>query len=107
MILYLFFSSRRRHTRLQGDGSLDVCFFFSSRRRHTRLQGDWSSDVCSSDLRAGALLAGGGGNRRGPDRSRAAARSRGRLSSCAASPPCTTRSTRPIPPTRRDRKSVV
>src|ERR1039457_7494140 len=26
-----------------------VCFF-SSRRRHTRLQGDWSSDVCSSDL---------------------------------------------------------
>src|ERR1039457_5730275 len=22
---------------------------FSSRRRHTRLQGDWSSDVCSSD----------------------------------------------------------
>src|SRR5256885_6835670 len=27
---------------------LDV--FFSSRRRHTRLQGDWSSDVCSSDL---------------------------------------------------------
>src|SRR5256885_11481240 len=35
----------------------DVCFFFSSRRRHTILQGDWSSDVCSSDLalhRAGA-----------------------------------------------------
>src|ERR1022692_2022231 len=27
-------------------------FFFSSRRRHTRLQGDWSSDVCSSDLLA-------------------------------------------------------
>src|SRR5688500_19478285 len=25
-------------------------FFFSSRRRHTRLQGDWSSEVCSSDL---------------------------------------------------------
>src|SRR5256885_1380058 len=25
-------------------------FFFSSRRRHTRLQGDWSSDVCSFDL---------------------------------------------------------
>src|SRR5256885_7075263 len=24
--------------------------FFSSRRRHTILQGDWSSDVCSSDL---------------------------------------------------------
>src|SRR5256885_4481797 len=30
-------------------------FFFSSRRRHTRLQGDWSSDVCSSDLTAGRL----------------------------------------------------
>src|ERR1022692_4073971 len=28
----------------------DLIFFFSSRRRHTRLQGDWSSDVCSSDL---------------------------------------------------------
>src|SRR5256885_9147846 len=27
-----------------------VFFFFSSRRRHTGLQGDWSSDVCSSDL---------------------------------------------------------
>src|SRR6266566_587682 len=32
-------------------------FFFSSRRRHTRLQGDWSSDVCSSDLLAFLLLA--------------------------------------------------
>src|SRR2546426_6984390 len=27
-----------------------LVIFFSSRRRHTRLQGDWSSDVCSSDL---------------------------------------------------------
>src|ERR1039457_4186891 len=26
-----------------------LLLFFSSRRRHTRLQGDWSSDVCSSD----------------------------------------------------------
>src|SRR5256885_10040026 len=33
-------------------------FFFSSRRRHTRLQGDWSSDVCSSDLVPGELLGG-------------------------------------------------
>src|SRR5256885_17224932 len=32
-----------------GDASLSYKFFFSSRRRHTRLQGDWSSDVCSSD----------------------------------------------------------
>src|SRR5256885_12938487 len=31
-------------------GCYDGSFFFSSRRRHTRLQGDWSSDVCSSDL---------------------------------------------------------
>src|SRR2546426_176153 len=31
-------------------------FFFSSRRRHTRLQGDWSSDVCSSDLVIAHLL---------------------------------------------------
>src|SRR5256885_13257433 len=30
----------------------EIIFFFSSRRRHTRLQGDWSSDVCSSDLKA-------------------------------------------------------
>src|SRR5260370_6203069 len=27
-------------------------FFFSSRRRHTRFKCDWSSDVCSSDLAA-------------------------------------------------------
>src|SRR5256885_11483430 len=33
-----------------------VFFFFSSRRRHTRLQGDWSSDVCSSDLAGGVDL---------------------------------------------------
>src|SRR6266446_8684337 len=31
-----------------------MAFFFSSRRRHTRLLGDWSSDVCSSDLAAAA-----------------------------------------------------
>src|ERR1035441_10972975 len=27
-----------------------VFLFFSSRRRHTRCLSDWSSDVCSSDL---------------------------------------------------------
>src|SRR5256885_4571912 len=27
----------------------EVAFLIPSRRRHTRLQGDWSSDVCSSD----------------------------------------------------------
>src|SRR5699024_6927206 len=30
--------------------SLLIYFFFSSRRRHTRSKRDWSSDVCSSDL---------------------------------------------------------
>src|SRR3712207_7135304 len=29
--------------------------FFSSRRRHTRYWRDWSSDVCSSDLDAAAI----------------------------------------------------
>src|SRR6266566_7274681 len=45
----------------------EMIFFFSSRRRHTRLQGDWSSDVCSSDLRDAAL------SPRGPSRVVAAA----------------------------------
>src|SRR5256885_8902335 len=35
--------------------ALSIFVFFSRRRRHTRLQGDWSSDVCSSDL-AGTVL---------------------------------------------------
>src|SRR5256885_4512398 len=39
-----------------GDFRLCSFFFFSSRRRHTRLQGDWSSDVCSSDLRVVGVL---------------------------------------------------
>src|SRR6266566_7500735 len=34
-------------------------FFVSSRRRHTRLQGDWSSDVCSSDLGVRRTFPGG------------------------------------------------
>src|SRR5688500_4040588 len=52
--------------------------FFSSRRRHTRLQGDWSSDVCSSDLhlRRPDDLAGGRPARR-PDRGMRAPRGRG------------------------------
>src|SRR5688500_20360693 len=29
-----------------------MCYFYTSRIRHTRLQGDWRSDVCSSDLQA-------------------------------------------------------
>src|SRR5256885_4154026 len=39
---------------------LNSFIFFSSRRRHTRLQGDWSSDVCSSDLQDKAVQHGGG-----------------------------------------------
>src|SRR5256885_16245623 len=35
----------------------DEFFFFSSRRRHTILQGDWSSDVCSSDLAKATMVA--------------------------------------------------
>src|SRR5574337_301667 len=38
-----------RH-RSNENGRRILCFFFSSRRRHTRLSGYWSSDVCSSDL---------------------------------------------------------
>src|SRR5256885_9634173 len=50
---------RRGGVRLDNQRGKDHCivrfFFFSSRRRHTRLQGDWSSDVCSSDLALEAL----------------------------------------------------
>src|SRR6266446_6529909 len=38
--------------------STRVCFFFSSRRRHTRLQGDWSSDVCSSQAQQACMREG-------------------------------------------------
>src|SRR5256885_10728151 len=45
-------------------GWVSFLFFFSSRRRHTRLQGDWSSDVCSSDLLGrGARVRGGARHR--------------------------------------------
>src|SRR5256885_916082 len=40
---------RSWHARTPRFFTRDIFFFFSSRRRHTRLQGDWSSDVCSSD----------------------------------------------------------
>src|SRR6266403_4289944 len=33
-----------------------IFFFFSSRRRHTRSLRDWSSDVCSSDLGDDAIV---------------------------------------------------
>src|SRR6266511_4549672 len=43
MIVYIiiFFINRN---------SFKIFLFFSSRRRHTRFSRDWSSDVCSSDL---------------------------------------------------------
>src|SRR3989339_214741 len=48
LVVILFFSSRRRHTRLVSDWSSDVCSS-DLMIRHTRLVSDWSSDVCSSD----------------------------------------------------------
>src|SRR5256885_2871246 len=45
-VLNLFSRSRRKTNKRKSKHS---AFFFSSRRRHTILQGDWSSDVCSSD----------------------------------------------------------
>src|SRR5690625_6579934 len=41
-----FYSASRSSTH----GLYRVFLFFSSRRRHTRWPRDWSSDVCSSDL---------------------------------------------------------
>ena len=38
------------------DGPMKLILFFSSRRRHTRLRRDWSSDVCSSDLDAADVI---------------------------------------------------
>src|SRR5256885_8830716 len=48
----------------QGRGRFLSVFFFSSRRRHTRLQGDWSSDVCSSDLQRSMTAATASGTLR-------------------------------------------
>src|SRR5256885_12869037 len=82
-----------------------VVVFFSSRRRHTRLQGDWSSDVCSSDLspvrcgrprgrpgstqccatRGSERRVGGRRGSRGPQIGRAAGRGRGEISGVAGS----------------------
>src|SRR3712207_7417809 len=36
--------------------SIVLFFFFSSRRRHTRYWRDWSSDVCSSDLAVRVMI---------------------------------------------------
>src|SRR5258706_205756 len=47
----------RRFVEWHDGGQLMVLVFFSSRRRHTRLVSDWSSDVCSSDLARAKLVA--------------------------------------------------
>src|SRR5256885_13334171 len=43
-------STHRYRACVRSGSQITPLLFFSSRRRHTRLQGDWSSDVCSSDL---------------------------------------------------------
>src|SRR2546430_3492442 len=43
---------RSRLPRPDGRAATLRFLFFSSRRRHTRFDCDWSSDVCSSDLLA-------------------------------------------------------
>src|SRR5256885_3899956 len=51
MLVRMYLVRTYNFYRLRSTSAADlVVFFFSSRRRHTRLQGDWSSDVCSSDL---------------------------------------------------------
>src|SRR5256885_16484587 len=81
-----------------------ACFvFFSSRRRHTRLQGDWSSDVCSSDLCPATSTT----SSRRPVRSKTCWASR--LAPSASPRGGTARARRGRPPARfqnRDRKSV-
>src|SRR5260370_18618061 len=45
-----YFPRRGKCPRFPCDLNSDNFLFFSSRRRHTRFKCDWSSDVCSSDL---------------------------------------------------------
>src|SRR6202795_5309272 len=40
-----------KSAQISGSQVLIIFIFFSSRRRHTICCSDWSSDVCSSDLR--------------------------------------------------------
>src|SRR5256885_1142212 len=47
--IFTFYVTHRHFDGEQWTNFTKDGFFFSSRRRHTRLQGDWSSDVCSSD----------------------------------------------------------
>src|SRR5256885_15498207 len=76
----------------EGDSRMQMFFFFSSRRRHTRLQGDWSSDVCSSDLAprqahvaGGARPSHGSRTNRSGGIGRASGRGRGEISVGAGS----------------------
>src|SRR5690606_41119580 len=87
---------------------LDVFLFFSSRRRHTRFSRDWSSDVCSSDLSPGlqsweALRAG----RKSSKKTRSVTRSSKKLSSMTRGPGLKPWVTINADFVRPDRKSVV
>src|SRR5256885_5143471 len=83
-------------------------FFFSSRRRHTILQGDWSSDVCSSDLspRVGEPQRDNDRDQIHADRDDVAHHVPGIAPPPAAEPPLPARGRRDIRSTL-DRKSVV
>src|SRR5258706_3714280 len=48
--MFLFFQAEDGIRDWSVTGVQTCALFFSSRRRHTRLVSDWSSDVCSSDL---------------------------------------------------------
>src|SRR5438876_8111842 len=76
---------------------LIVFFFFSSRRRHTRWTGDWSSHVCSSDLAGGLYCVG-------PTRTHILspiAGRRARRAGCVTVPPLLCRQAQPLPVTGR------
>src|SRR5258706_11127496 len=50
---FVFFFQAEDGIRYWSVTGVQTCaLFFSSRRRHTRLVSEWSSDVCSSDLDA-------------------------------------------------------
>src|SRR5256886_3031881 len=59
MIIYFFFSSRRRHTRFDCDWSSDVCFFRSRRARKNVdhfSESDYSHGVRRHRLNKGGFL---------------------------------------------------
>src|SRR5205807_5966651 len=71
----LALAAGRRQIDVAWPSNVPVIFFFSSRRRHTRLQGDWSSDRVLFRSRNRSATCGGGGRPFGAGRRR---RARGR-----------------------------